>query len=66
LYGSSRSGRLDFERVLDIFQKHPLILSYLEELVVEKIRIRKVEDIKEAFERDISTDLGKVILIWDK
>lgn len=66
LYGSSRSGRVDFKRVLDIFQKHPLILSYLEELVIEKVRIRKIEDIKEAFERDVSADLGKVILIWDK
>lgn len=66
LYGNSRSGRIDFERTLNIFNKYPMVLSYLENLIVEKIKIRTIEDIKMAFEKESSIDFGKVILIWDK
>lgn len=66
LYGNSRSGRIDFKKTLDIFEKHPTIISYLENLITEKVKIRSIEDIKDAFEKNISIDFGKVILIWDK
>lgn len=66
LYGSNRSGRIDFEGTLEIFKKFPMIISYLENLIIEKVKIRTLEDIKDAFERDIGVDFGKTILIWDK
>jgi len=66
LFGSSRSGKKDFERVLDIFKKHESIIPYLENLIVETVRIRNIDDIKDAFEKDIVIDFGKVIMIWDK
>lgn len=66
LYGNSRSGRIDFKNTLNIFEKYPEIISYLENLIVEKVNVRNIEDIKNAFEKDIGIDFGKVILIWDK
>jgi ribitol-5-phosphate 2-dehydrogenase len=66
MYGNSRSGRKDFKRSLDIIEKYPLLVSYLENLVVEKIKIRSLDDINSAFEKDLSVDFGKIIMIWDK
>ena len=66
LFGNSRSGKIDFERTLDIFKKNEKVISYLENLVVEKVKIRNLEDIGDAFEKNLGIDFGKLILIWDK
>lgn len=66
LFGNSRSGKVDFERTLDLLNRNKDIVSYLENLVVERVKIRNLEDIGDSFEKNLGIDFGKMILIWDK
>ena len=64
--GSSRSGREDFEGLIEMYKEYPEILDYLENIVGAQIRVRELEDIVRAFETDIYKISGKTIIIWDK
>ena len=64
--GSSRSGRADFAGLLDLYRKHPQIVSYLENIVGEEFRVRDIRDIRGAFEADIHKLMGKTVMIWDE
>ncbi|KZX16129.1 D-xylulose reductase [Methanobrevibacter cuticularis] len=66
VFGSSRSGKEDFINTMRIFKNHPIILSYLENIISNVFKIRYLTDINEAFERDFNSNFGKTILIWDK
>lgn len=66
LFGSSRSGREDFTGLMKFYEEHPDIVTYLENIVGSEIRIRTIQDIRDAFETDIHKLIGKTILIWDK
>lgn len=64
LFGSSRSGRIDFEGVLTLLTNHPALNSYLESLVHSVIEIKEIQDIVKAFEQDQQKQMGKTILKW--
>ncbi len=66
LFGSSRSGKQDFEDTVALLQSHPEILPYLENLVGECASVRSIADIHAAFEADLSRGFGKTILEWMK
>ena len=66
MYGSSRSSRKDFQRSLKILEKYPELVNYLENLVVNQIKIRTINDIHHAFEKDYQLNFGKTVMIWDK
>lgn len=66
IFGSSRSGRADFERTVELYEKNPEILDYLSNLVGAKVEIQSIADMKTAFEMDIQKNLGKTIMIWKK
>ena len=66
LFGSSRSGREDFVRTLELYQASPRVVSYLRNIVGAQIRVRNIEDMKRAFEMDIHKDMGKTVMIWEK
>ncbi|MEG1459368.1 MAG: zinc-binding dehydrogenase [Acetivibrio sp.] len=66
MFGSSRSGREDFKKTVDMYEKNPKILTYLSNLVGAKVEINSIEDMKKAFEVDIQKNLGKTIMIWNK
>lgn len=66
MYGSSRSSREDFQRSLKILEKYPELVNYLENLVVNQIKIRTINDIHHAFEKDYQLNFGKTVMIWDK
>lgn len=66
LVGSSRSGREDFERTVQLYQEHPELLNYLSNLVGAKVDVRSIADITKAFETDIHKSIGKTILVWNK
>ena len=66
IYGSSRSSRADFEKTIEILEKHPEVSDYLENLIVAVFRIRTINDIHQAFEKDYQLNFGKTVLIWDK
>lgn len=66
MIGSSRSGRADFEGLLALYQDHPEIMSYLENIVGEEFVVRDIKDIRDAFEADIHKLMGKTVMIWDE
>jgi ribitol-5-phosphate 2-dehydrogenase len=66
LYGSSRSSREDFEKTIQILETHPEVTDYLENLIMAVYRIRTINDIHQAFEKDYQLNFGKTVLIWDK
>lgn len=66
IFGSSRSGREDFEQIIDFYDRNPEVVNYLEYLIGEVIDVREVEDFTKAFEADIHKAGGKTIMLWNK
>ncbi|MGN0465140.1 MAG: zinc-binding dehydrogenase [Lachnospiraceae bacterium] len=66
IFGSSRSGRKDFEKTVEIYKENPEVLEYLSSLVGAQIEIRTMEDMTRAFEMDIQKVIGKTIMLWKK
>lgn len=66
LFGSSRSGREDFERTVALYQSNPEIINYLSNIVGARVPIRNIKDMNRAFELDNQKNMGKTIMIWDK
>lgn len=65
MFGSSRSGRGDFIRTVELYQSNPEIPAYLQNLIGVRMRVRTIEDMKKAFEADIYKEFGKTIMIWE-
>lgn len=66
MFGSSRSGREDYEGLLGLYEAHPEITAYLENIVGSQIEVRDVKDISKAFETDIHKLIGKTVMIWNE
>lgn len=66
IFGSSRSGREDFQGLIDLYTKYPEVPDYLENIVGSQVHVRNIQDISQAFEMDIHKVIGKTIMIWDK
>ncbi|MDO4632276.1 MAG: ribitol-5-phosphate dehydrogenase [Eubacteriales bacterium] len=66
LYGSSRSGREDFAGLLALYEQHPDIVSYLENIVGSQFEVRSIKDLSAAFETDIHKLIGKTVMIWNE
>lgn len=66
LFGSSRSGRTDYEGLLELYKEYPEITAYLENIVGSQIEVRDVKDISRAFETDIHKLIGKTVMIWNE
>lgn len=66
IFGSSRSGREDFEGLIHLYEQHPEIVGYLENIVGSQIEVRDVKDITKAFETDIHKLIGKTVMIWNE
>lgn len=64
MFGSSRSGRRDFLKTIELYQKNPEIPEYLENIIGAKIEIKGIDDMRRAFEIDIHKEFGKTIMIW--
>ena len=65
LFGSSRSGRVDFERTVELYRAHPEVPDYLQALVGHVASVRTVADMARAFEADTQKPGGKTIMEWD-
>lgn len=66
LFGSSRSGRSDYEGLLKLYEEHPEIVSYLENIMGAEVEVRDVKDITRAFEMDIHKLMGKTVMVWNE
>lgn len=65
LFGSSRSGRADFERTLALYREHPRMVDYLAALVGTVVPVTSIRDIAAAFEADARKPMGKTIMEWN-
>ena len=65
LYGSSRSGRVDFERTLALYDANPQMVDYLQALVGNVVDVGSVRDIATAFDVDVRKQMGKTIMKWN-
>ncbi len=66
IFGSSRSGKKDFEKTVQMYQSHPEVINYLSNIVGAVVPIRSIDDMKRAFEADIQKSFGKTIMLWEK
>lgn len=66
IFGSSRSGREDFQTTVDLYKNNPEIISYLSNLVGAQVEIHSIKDMTQAFDMDINKSAGKTIMIWKK
>ena len=65
LIGTSRSGRKDFEGLLDLYRSSPQVPEYLEKMVGAVIEVRGIPDMVRAFETDIYKERGKTVMVWN-
>ena len=66
IFGSSRSGRSDYEGLLQLYEENPEVVSYLENIMGAEVEVRDVKDITRAFEMDIHKLMGKTVMIWNE
>lgn len=66
IFGSSRSGREDFENTVRMYIDRPDFVRYLKFLVDSTIEVNDMEGIITAFESDIHKAAGKTILHWNR
>ena len=65
IFGSSRSGRADFQGLINLYKEHPEVVNHLEKIVGAEIKVRSIADMTRAFESDIHKIMGKTVMIWD-
>lgn len=65
-FGSSRSGKVDFEKTVELFREHKDLVGNLQNLIGNVVEVHSIEDMTEAFEQDICKAFGKTVMIWEK
>ena len=65
LFGSSRSGKKDFEMVMQLYHEYPKLSDYLLNLVNNVIDVKNTNDMLSAFECDRNCSFGKTIMQWE-
>lgn len=65
MFGTSRSGKADFEKTIEMYVKHPEIISYLTHIVSNVVDVNSYTDISKAFELDTRKAFGKTIMLWN-
>lgn len=65
VFGTSRSGRADFQRTVELYRQYPEIPVFLSRLIGNVTEVNEFSDIKKAFELDTKKAFGKTILHWN-
>lgn len=65
MFGTSRSGKADFEKTIEMYENHPEIVRYLRRIVSNVVDVKNYSDISNAFETDIRKSFGKTIIHWN-
>ena len=65
LFGSSRSGRGDFEAVAAMYAQHPEVVGYLTALVGSVNCVQSIRQAVQAFEKDTVKPMGKTVMKWE-
>ena len=66
MFGSSRSGRVDFVKTVEMFKEHPEIVEHLSRMVGCVKPVRNIKDMMTSFELDTQKAFGKTIMKWEK
>lgn len=66
VFGSSRSGVLDFQGTLELYREHPDIPEYLNSIIGRVIPVHTFGDMKQAFDLDVQKQGGKTVIHWEK
>ncbi|MBQ8028964.1 MAG: alcohol dehydrogenase catalytic domain-containing protein [Clostridia bacterium] len=66
MFGSSRSGREDFAKTVEMYKKHPEIVEHLSRMVSYVKPVRNIKDMMEAFDLDTQKSFGKTVMKWEK
>ncbi|KQL57044.1 MULTISPECIES: ribitol-5-phosphate dehydrogenase [Bacillaceae] len=64
LFGSSRSGTVDFQDAVNFLQQNKEVIDYLSQLVTNVIDVYSIKDIDSAFEEDLVSSWGKTVMEW--
>lgn len=66
VFGSSRSGREDFQKTVDMYEQYPDIVEHLSRMVGQVKPVRNIKDMMEAFDLDTQKAFGKTVMKWEK
>ena len=66
MFGSSRSGRADFEKTIALYESNPEVVEYLQNIIGVVLDVSTLDDMKRAFEMDRQNAYGKTIMRWKK
>ncbi|MDE6603714.1 MAG: alcohol dehydrogenase catalytic domain-containing protein [Lachnospiraceae bacterium] len=65
VFGSSRSGKKDFEKVIELYKTYPRLKNYFLNLIGCVMDVKNIQDMSNAFEYDLNSSFGKTIMRWD-
>ena len=65
IFGSSRSGKIDFENTVSFYESHPEVMKYLANIIGQVIEVQSIKDANNAFDADIQKSYGKTIMHWN-
>lgn len=65
MFGTSRSGKADFEKTIEMYEKHPEIVRFLTHIIGNVVEVNSFADMSKAFEVDTRKAFGKTIMHWN-
>lgn len=65
MFGTSRSGKADFEKTIKLYEEYPHIVSYLTHIIGKVVEVNSYADISASFELDTRKAFGKTIMHWN-
>lgn len=65
MFGTSRSGKADFEKTIELYKAYPEIVHYLTHILGNVIEVSDFAQIKKAFELDTRKAFGKTVMHWN-
>ena len=65
IFGSSRSEREDFMESIKLMGENPKMVSHLDNLTTDFIKIKSLNDLNNAFNIDNNKSFGKTVLKWE-
>lgn len=65
MFGTSRSGKADFEKTIQMYTQHPEIVRFLTHIIGNVVEVNRFADMAKAFELDTRKAFGKTIMHWN-
>lgn len=65
LFGTSRSGKADFEKTIEMYNEYPEIVRFLTHIVGNVVEVNSFSDMSKAFELDTRKPFGKTVMHWN-